>query len=1199
MKRTCWGCRLSVATILVYGSAIALPAAGIVITVNPSFAQITPDATLGTEASVVTPNAQIRGLPAELIQGGAFRGSALFHSFAEFNIENGQRVYFANPTGIANIFSRITGNDTSDILGTLGVNGAANLYLLNPNGIIFGPNAQLDVAGSFVATTANCFVFNNGGEFSATNPQAPPILAINVTPGLQYGAIASGVTIANSGNLTVGKDLTLLADNLNLQGELNAGGNLKLQGDTVRIRDSAANPFIAAASGNLLIEGTSNIDIFALNHPNSGLFSGGDTILRSENTVSGDAHFTAGGSFRIEELDGNLGNLFSPEDPVIRAAGDVIFGGYQGASLHIFAGGSVTIPGGVIIGAGDPLFGIVENVTLSDGTQTAINGKTTPTLDIRAGTNAVGNPGIIGIPPLGNIIPAPPIQTPIPTSANITIGGILNLGGMVFLTNQYQPNSLLPGGTITVNQLTTVPGVNTAIATANQNGNGGKIIMDSRGAILLNGTVNSSSFSPLSPLPPGNGGNITLIANGDIKTSEMTSIGLLGGNINLTSNSKISLANYAIVSGSASPFPIGKGGDINIKASSVSVTDGARIIAATIGAADGGNIKVNADLLEVSRAASGGILSPELSVIIARIASFPGGLYAINTGIGDGGNINLETGQLKAEDIGQISAYTFGLGNGGDLTVKAKSIELLGGSSDSNPGGLFAQTFEAGNAGDVTVDTENLTIRNGGIVSASSIKGSGNGGTLILNASDFIEIIGTNSNGTFPSAVGNLARGSGNAGPITINTRRLILRDGGAIGTATFAQGNGGDLTINASESVELSGKAAIGPISSALSVETYYLPPDAGDAGRLIVNTKRLSLANGAYISASTFGSGLGGNIEINATESIELKSTPNDFVPSGLYAQGFGTGNAGNLKVNTGELTLRDGARITVATGTVAKDLRFDSSSFLLGGDLNVEFSDIATGNAGSMEISANSIILDNQSSLIAKTISGEGGNISLNARDLILLRRESLISAEAFGGKGDGGNIIIDPPFVIGSENSDIVADAFGGNGGNINITANSIIGLQFRPFRTTLNDITASSQFGLQGNVVINTPEVDPSSGLVELPNELVDVQGLVDPTCKADIAENQSQFVVTGRGGLPAKPNETLRGEGVLADWVSLDSEIGDREANINPIQVQTSTPKRIVEAQGWVVNRDGTVILTADASHLTSDNPLSNPTTCH
>ncbi|MGB5974487.1 MAG: filamentous hemagglutinin N-terminal domain-containing protein, partial [Nodosilinea sp.] len=121
----------------------------------PARAQITPDATLGNEPSTVTPGAIVQGDVAELIEGGAIRDGNLFHSFLEFNIDEGQRVYFANPAGIESILSRITGNDPSKIFGTLGVDGSADLFLINPNGIIFGETGSLDIVGSFAATTAN------------------------------------------------------------------------------------------------------------------------------------------------------------------------------------------------------------------------------------------------------------------------------------------------------------------------------------------------------------------------------------------------------------------------------------------------------------------------------------------------------------------------------------------------------------------------------------------------------------------------------------------------------------------------------------------------------------------------------------------------------------------------------------------------------------------------------------------------------------------------------------------------------------------------------------------------------------------------------------------------------------------------------------------------------------------------------------
>ncbi|MEQ9552061.1 MAG: S-layer family protein, partial [Coleofasciculus sp. G3-WIS-01] len=940
-------------------------------------------------------------------------------------------------------------------------------------------------------------------------------------------------------------------------------------------------------------------------------------------------------------------------------------GGYQGASLHILAGGSVTIPGGVVILSPDPVNGIVENITLSDGTTVLINGKAKPTLDIRAGTTAFDIPDIQGIPGTGIIVPPLPNPLGIPTSADITIGGIFvdAPDGVVFVSNQYQPNLSLTGGEITING---VSGVAISPNPVNPAATIGAITIDSREGITLNGTVNASSLM-------GTGGDISLMGEGDIITSDVFSLGALGGTINLSSQGAIALNgllnpsgltrsgdifleakdnlttsqilsvgglagtinlrsngtilvnDHLISSISISPEPGTSGGDIIVDAKSLSLNNSARIVTATLGAANGGDLQVttadsvefqglsnnpvNQDLFRallagldrlpeniVSAPALAAALTATENPILGQISG--SGLYALTAiGTGNAGNIDIETGRLFSQDLGRVTTNTIGQGDSGNLTINADLVEVIGSSSPDNAGGLFSQTNGLGDAGNLTINTDKLIIRNGGLVSASTILATGDGGVVTVNAAESIDIIGTTPEGNFPSAIGNIARGTGDAGNIFVNTKRLMIRDGGAIGTNTFSQGDGGDLTVNASESIDIIGKAAVGEIPSAISVDTFSLSPDAGDAGNLLVNTRQLRIEDGAFISASTFGAGQGGNLQVNATESINLSDRSIDGFPSGLYAQGFGTGNAGDLEVKTEKLRVEDGARITVATGTIADDTQLTANSFSFGFGLEVEFSDQATGNAGTMRIEANSIQLDHHGSLIAKTVSGEGGNINLQVEDLIQMRRNSLISAEAFGGQGNGGNIDIDTEFVVAieAENSDIVADAFGGNGGNINITAQSIFGLEFRPERTQESDITASSQFGLEGNVVLNTPDSDPSRGLIQFPTQPVDVRGLVNQVCQADVVENRSQFVVTGRGGLPPKPNELLRGEAVLADWIPLESEADES------VEVTTTIPRsnvRIVEANGWEIDAEGNVTLTASIANSTPKAFWVNPSFC-
>src|SRR4028119_564335 len=162
-----------------------------------AIAQIIPDSSLGSESSRTVPD-PITTLPSDRISGGATRGSSLFHSFGEFNISEGRGAYFENPSGITNIFSRVTGGNQSNILGTLGVLGNANLFLINQKGIVFGPKARLDVRGSFMASTADSIVFNNGVEFSSANPQAVPLLTVNIPVGLRFRENAGAIVNTSS-----------------------------------------------------------------------------------------------------------------------------------------------------------------------------------------------------------------------------------------------------------------------------------------------------------------------------------------------------------------------------------------------------------------------------------------------------------------------------------------------------------------------------------------------------------------------------------------------------------------------------------------------------------------------------------------------------------------------------------------------------------------------------------------------------------------------------------------------------------------------------------------------------------------------------------------------------------------------------------------------------------------------------------------
>ncbi|MFB2892907.1 filamentous hemagglutinin N-terminal domain-containing protein [Aerosakkonemataceae cyanobacterium BLCC-F50] len=1188
--------------------AIGLMPLEIVVFSVPALAQIVPDRTLGTENSQITPNVNIRGQRGDRIDGGAARGSNLFHSFSEFNINKGQRVYFANPVGIANIFSRITGRNISNIQGTLGVDGAANLFLLNPNGILFGPNAFIDIQGSFVATTGDRFVFPGGLEFGASNPQAPPLLTMSVPVGVQYGAQPG--TITNRANLTVGQDFTLAGGNLDLQGQLRAGRDLTLQAqNTVQVRDSATNPFIASALGNLLVQGNQAVDIVALSHPNSGLFSGGNMVLRSANTVGGDAHYWSGGNFRIEKLDGNLGNLFSPADPVIRASGDVSFDSYEGASLHILAGGSVTITGDVQITGADPDNGLVENVTLSDGkTVVAIDGKNQPTLDIRAGTTAFGSAGITG--DTTDFDPVPETGGT-GTSANITVGYIRNEGGLVFLTNQYQPNPQLTGN-IKATQIST--------ANTTENGNGGNIILDSRDnvEVLGGGSYGQFALGSFADIDyyggnAGNAGSITIQANGNISIASNFSnnptalnFGAINasvttrdpnktagnsGNIQLVSIGGDITVNGGIFTNSSSQNggTSGNSGNITLTARQGTVN----VISNKAGAiltrsntredaqpsdstGDAGTIRVDArsivirgrsndDSLDVSTEST----RTGQSGNIIFTSQTPLTLTELQIGTdardGNSGNIKINAPSLTMNNT-QVTTTTKGQGRAGDISINATGGQVL-----LDNGFIFSKvdsTNAVNASGNIRVNAGTIEMRNHARVVADSQSTESEPGLITLVATNQVLIQDSqvtsdsqNNEGAFSGVwieakegsvflnstkISAQNTGSAFAGGIYIYARdRIEIKDSTISGSGNF-----GSISISQSsdepptdsilpQTVVISGSNLITTNSAASGVDANeeifsgFIDIRAID-GISILNSELQAQTNrrgsAGYISLTT-GDGQSGHISLNQT-------TIFNNVEAG------GIGNGGKVEIRAGSLSLTNGAQIqTLVRGktdrqgnivssaqgnagnvniTVSGNVSFDQSSIfssvekggqgnagsveieagsiLLTNEARLNVNNKVQGEAGNLQIQANRVTLNNEAEVSAETAKGNGGNINITTTDL-LLRNGSIISTSAGSDQapGNGGNITIQAKngFVIAvpSENSDIIANAFEGNGGQISIEANRIFGLQDvtksnldteQVRKRETSDLSASSQFGEQGQVALFSLTIDPSQGLTELP-----------------------------------------------------------------------------------------------------------------
>ncbi|MES1023170.1 filamentous hemagglutinin N-terminal domain-containing protein [Gloeocapsa sp. BRSZ] len=747
---------------------------GKVLCIAPASAQIVPDE-IGNEKTIVT---SLDSAPIDLITGGATRGINLFHSFQEFNVDAARGVYFENPQGIENILSRVTGKNPSRILGLLGVQGEANLYLINPNGIIFGSQAILNVQGSFVATTANAVQFGNQGIFNTSNPTAVPLLSINpsaflfnqlIPNSFIYQAasfllvpennsliflggnvtIDGGALLAPSGRVEVGGlavegkvELTINGSNLNLSFPTNVA-----RADV--LLTNAAGISVAGEGGGSIAVNARDIDLLGT----SALLAGIQPELGSVDTQAGDITLDATGQVTLGEFS-LIGNFVSPNST---GSGGNIY--IKTSALSVTEGTQISTAtfgqgdaGSIEINARDTVNIAGFNEGYSSGIFSTIN--------------ANGNAGNISVKTT-DLFLVDGAQLVANTFGKGNAGSIFVQANNVSLDNASGILSSVSSGAV---------------------GDGGDIQIQTRSLSLTNGSqVQALIFREQGEIPggQGKGGNITINATESVDLIGISSVQL--PIINPLNDSEF-IATEGFSSGiftSTEKGAMGSGGNIAIDTRSLQIRDGAIVNAQTLNSSDGGQITIN-------------------------------------------------TNKFTATDGGQVLTVSRDRGKAGNITLNATDSVTLSGSDPSfferferfgrdvvnNEGagsGLFASTDadSTGNGGTISLATRNLLVSDRAKISAQSL-GTGIAGNISIRADESVSAndgeITTSTRQSVGGAIDivagdirlwddshirtNVASGNGGGGNIALSANSILLFDDSDI-LAFARDGQGGNITLN------------------------------------------------------------------------------------------------------------------------------------------------------------------------------------------------------------------------------------------------------------------------------------------------------------------------------------------------------------------------------------------------------------------
>ncbi|EKU98466.1 filamentous hemagglutinin family N-terminal domain protein [Leptolyngbya sp. PCC 7375] len=1044
---------------------------------------VIPDNTLGTESSVINNLDDLN----QIVEGGAVRESNLFHSFLEFNVAEDHGIYFANPADIESILTRVTGDNPSNILGRLGVLGEANLFLLNPNGIVFGENASLDINGSFYASTAESISLGEG-VFSATVPESSQLLTVNPEVTF-FSYLMPGLgEINNSGELSVGtgKTLTLLGDMVLSSGALTAsGGTVQVLGNLVGLVDQATVDVSGATGGGTVLVGG--------DYQGQGTVPAAErTFVGSEVVIAADALDVGDGGRVIVWADGATrfgGRISAQGGP---QGGDGGFVEVSGLAMLDFAGevntqtlegeaGQLLLDPANIVIADTPLAGF-ETVEQADGVLVDF---------LYSALEDAGQESHLTPETVESLLALNDLTLEA-TNAIIVVGG--NVNG--FSEN----NLTLRAARIGV------------ISSRLGQSGGGDIVLETpqvEGSFVLvdEGLLDTNVSSG----PRLNGGNITILTHDlTVENNAIVSASTFGeGDSGLV---EIIATNDVTVDGSTSfivsqvgSAAVGNSGGIFITTDNLSVLNDAVVGAGTFGQGDSGQVEIMATS----------------DVVVDGADSFIGNQVGLGA-TGSSGGVFIVTDNLSVLNDAVVSANTFGEGNSGQVEVEATGNVIVDGTDSSINSQVLSGAL--GSSGGVFITTDNLSVLNDAAVSAST-GGIGDSGQVKIVASGNVVVDGTDS--SIVSEVVPGARGS--SGGVFITTDNLSVLNDAAVAASTFGEGDSGQVEIMATSDIIVDGTDSF--------IGSEVVSGAVSNSSNVFITADNLSVLNGAIISASTFGKGDSGQIEIVATSDVTVDGI-NSFIASQVFTGAVG--NSGGISIITDNLSVLNGASFSASTfgegdsGQIEIVATSDVTVDGIESSVDSQVGPRIIGNSGGISITTDKLSIVNDGSVSASTFGeGDSGQIEIMATSDVTVDGtdsfiDSQVGREAMGSSG-GVAVTTDNLAVLNG--AAVSASTFGeGDSGQVEIeaTTNAIVdgGGSFIASRVLLGamgnsngiSITTDNLAVLNGAAVSASTSGRGNSGQVDIIADNVIVDGsdssIVSQVGSTAVGDSGGIFIAT-------------------------------------------------------------------------------------